>query len=93
MTGTQIVSNFSESYTVTVGGVAYLIYRDGSYTHAVRVTDADAVTDTEITDYTAWCDRVPAVADRDTAIAIMTEAGIELIHLGDGLCTPVSRRV
>ena len=89
MTGTEIVNNFSSMYTVTVEDREYLVYTDGSYTHAVRAADAERVAETELADYTAWCNRVPAVADVDLARAIMAEAGIDLIHLGDGCCTVV----
>lgn len=89
MTGTEIVDAFRSAYTVTVEGTSYLVYEDGSYTHAVLAADADCVAEAELADYTAWCDRVPAVADVETARAIMAEAGIGLIHLGDGCCTPV----
>ncbi len=89
MTGNEIVENFSSAYTVTVGGAEYLVYRDGSYTHAVLAADAERVAEAEVGDYTDWCGRVRAVADVETARAIMAEAGINLIHLGDGCCTPV----
>ena len=89
MTGNEIVDAFRGAYTVTVEGREYLVYEDGSYTHAVLAADADCVAEAELADYTAWCDRVPAVADRATALAIMAEAGIRLLHLGDGCCTAV----
>lgn len=89
MTGNEIVNNFGDAYAITVEGTEYLIYRDGSYTHAVRSADAERVAEAEVGDYTDWCDRVPAVADATTARAIMAEAGIGLIHLGDGCCTSV----
>lgn len=89
MTGTEIVDAFRSAYTVTVEGTEYLVYEDGSYTHAVLAADADRVAEAEVGDYTDWCGRVRAVADVDTARAIMAEAGIGLIHLGDGCCTAV----
>ena len=89
MTGTEIVDAFRSAYTITVEDREYLVYEDGSYTHAVLAADAFAVAETELADYTAWCDRVPAVADVETARAIMAEAGIRLLHLGDGCCTAV----
>ena len=89
MTGNEIVNNFGDAYAVTVEGPEYLVYRDGSYTHAVRCEDAERDADVDVGDYTDWCDRVPAVADVETARAIMAEAGINLIHLGDGCCTVV----
>ena len=89
MTGNEIVNNFGDAYAVTVEGTEYLIYRDGSYTHAVLAADVERVADVDVGDYTDWCDRVRAVADVDTARAIMIEAGIGLIHLGDGCCTAV----
>ena len=89
MTGTEIVDTFASAYTVTVEGREYLVYRDGYYTHAVLAADAERFADVEVGDYTDWCDRVPAVADVETARAIMAEAGIGLIHLGDGCCTVV----
>lgn len=89
MTGNEIVNNFGDAYTVTVEGTEYLVYRDGSYTHAVLAVDVERVAEAELADYTAWCDRVPAVADVETARAIMAEAGIGLVHLGDGCCTAV----
>lgn len=87
MTGNEIVNNFGDAYTVTVEGTEYLVYRDGGYTHAVRCEDVERVADVDVGDYTDWCDRVRAVADVDTARAIMIEAGISLLHLGDGCCT------
>ena len=89
MTGTEIVDAFRSAYTITVEDREYLVYEDGSYTHAVLAADAERVAEAELADYTAWCDRVPAVADVETARAIMAEAGIRLLHLGDGCCTAV----
>lgn len=90
MTGTEIVDAFRSADTVTVEGTEYLVYEDGSYTHAVLAADAERVADVEVGDYTDWCGRVRAVADVETARAIMAEAGINLIHLGDGCCTAVA---
>lgn len=89
MTGSEIVNYFSGAYTVTVEGIRYLVYRDGRYTHAVLAADAERVADVDVGDYTGWCDHVRAVAGARIARAIMAEAGITLMHLGDGCCTAV----
>ncbi len=91
MTGNDITASLNTIDYVTVDGIDYVVYTDASFTHAVRQYDWDAADEVEFEDYTAWCQRVPAVADRSLALKIITAAGIERIHLGDGCCTAVER--
>lgn len=83
---------------VEVDGVAYVVYSDDSYTHAVTeaswdATSADRYDDREGDGYTSWCQDTKAVGDEETAQAILAAAAeqgedLKVIHLA-GTGTPV----
>ena len=75
---------------LTVNSVKYVVYQDGSFTHAVTEWAWDAAADCEWADYSDWCSGVPAVDDADLARAIIdaSDGDVRIIHLG-GTCEAI----
>lgn len=76
---------------VNTGDVSYVVYQDGSFTHAVSEWDWNHATDCDWADYNEWCSAVPAVADADLARKIIaaSDGDVTIIHLG-GTCVAVT---
>lgn len=74
-----------------IGG--WIVYSDGSYTHAVRASEVLRESKRHgFVDYSDFCNRVSACSDKRIARRLARAAGIPGMHLGDGLCTYVAVR-
>ena len=83
----------------TYRGIAWVVYSDGAYRHAVRASHYDRACDAPIDDedraaaYDRWSGRSAAFADDATAAKIARKLHVDVIHsaLG-GTCAPIAVR-
>ena len=76
-----------------IGGVAYVAYTDGSYSHAVLAADYDDVQDTPRDDsewranaYSEWCSRCSSIRQQETAV-VAAAINYNGLHSSDGVCS------